>query len=141
MSARQRLSELWPEEGELGDSSPALPFLPGSLSCHARARWGPWRKIAPFCGGRETAKLLQCPERSARFHQPLPSSLNRCSDMLGHLRADRPSMMFRLGLSPTTGPRSCQSALPRSTCSTAGSATCSMTLPIPTHDLTWRHFP
>ena len=100
-----------------------------------------WRNLGPFCLLPTGAILRTCPGLSSnRFLRP-PSSLKRCSAILGHSPAGRQSMTSRPGSSPTTGPSMSRSRKPRWMCSRRGSAISSMSCSGRADDVTGRHTP
>ncbi len=108
----------------------------------AAVRDGLWRRKRLFFQSPRSTILGECPARTVSAIPPHQNSLRGCWVLLGLSPADRQSMIYRNGWSPTTGPILFRSRKPRSRFSNAGSATSLMTCSGRNHDVrrSWRNW-
>ena len=124
-----------PARPKEGQPAPQPACVSDGLSLHATMRSVLQRRKRLFAPETYGATLPAWPTPANRARPLSPSNSKRCWASHGPYRADHPSTTSQHGPSPTIGPIPCPSRWPRSMCSTAGSATCSMRYSAPTHDL------
>jgi hypothetical protein len=116
-------------------STPFAPPVAAPLSFHTTVRRERRRRETLFLWPSRSASLARWPDRAKTLRRLHPNSLGRCSASPGHFAAGRRSMTSPPGPSRTTGPHSCRSPKPRSTCSRPGSASFSTSCSDPVADL------